>query len=216
MSRIYDIINERHKYDSIPSEVSDESMEDWLYNLGDGMKNVSEKSNIPENRNVIAYVNDIPVYEDEIIDRIEKNNAISDAMEKSAGNSTPPLWYSDSFGYVYIEKFMISYARENDIDVSKEELEEQILYERNAWESEKETFEQYLSGRGITEEEFFNDIAPPSYIKTILKNKVRNHIIKNSGITEMSNKEQQEYLDEFFNEKIKVVEIDKDFIKNHR
>ncbi|WP_313342063.1 hypothetical protein [Sedimentibacter sp.] len=110
---------------------------------------------------------------------------------------------------------MLSYARENGIEVSKEELKEHISYEKNVWESEKEIFEQYLSGRGITEEEFFNEIAPPSYENTILKNKVRNHILKNAGMMEKDNEAKQKYLDEFYKENIKVLEVDKDFIKKY-
>lgn len=189
---------------------------DWGYSLGAGMKNVSEKSNISENRNVVSYVNDIPVYEDEIIDRIEKNKAISNSM-KAAGSSTTPPWGSNPFDYVYKEKFELYYAKTNGIEVSKEELEECISNEKAVWESEegKEIFEQYLAGRGITEEEFYNEIAPPSYEKTILKNKVREHILKSAGMIEKDNEAKQKYLDEFYKENIKVKEIDKDFIKKY-
>ena len=149
---------------------------DWGYSLGAGIKNISEKSSISKNKNinVVSYVNDIPVYEDEIIERIEKNKAISDSM-KAAGSSTPLSWGSNPFDYVYKEKFVLYYAKTNNIEISKEELEECISNEKAVWESEKEIFEQYLAGRGITEEEFYNEIAPPSYEKTILKNKVREH-----------------------------------------
>jgi hypothetical protein len=189
---------------------------DWGYSLGSGMKNVSEKSNISEKRNVVSYINDIPVYEDEIIDRIENNKAISDSM-KAAGSSTTPSWGSNPFDYVYREKFELYYAETNDIEVSKEELEECIAYERSIWESEdgKEIFEQYLAGRGITEEEFYNEIAPPSYEKTLLKRKVREHILQNADMNEKEYEEKQKYLDEFYQENIKVEEINKDFIKKY-
>lgn len=189
---------------------------DWGYSLGAGMKKVSEKSIIPENRNVISYVNDIPVYEDEIIERIDKNESISDAM-KTSGSSEPIAWGSNPFDYVYKEKFELYYSKANGIEVSKEELEEFISTEKVTWEAEdaKEIVEQYLAGRGVTEEEFFNEIAPPSYEKTILKRKVREHILQNAGMNEKEYKEKQKYLDEFYKENIKVKEIDKDFIKKY-
>jgi len=189
---------------------------DWGYSLGIGISNVSEKSNISENRNVVSYVNDIPVYEDEIIERIEKNKAISDAM-KAAGSSTPISWGSNPFDYVYKEKFELYYAEANGIEVSKEELEECISNEKAVWETEdaKEIFEQYLAGRGVTAEEFYNEIAPPSYEKSILKRKVREHILQRAGMTEKEYEEKQKYLDEFYRKNIKVKEIDKDFIKKY-
>ncbi len=185
----------------------------WGYNLGFEIKNVSEKSNITESRNIVSYVNDIPVYEDEIIERIEKNEAISNSM-KTAGNSASPPWGSNPLDYVYKEKFDLYYAKTNGIEVSKDELEEYISIERAKWEEEgsKEVLEQYLIGRGITEEEFYNDIAPASYEKTILKSKIRDHILQNAGMIEKNNVEKQEYLDKFYKENIKVKEINKDFI----
>ncbi len=189
---------------------------DWGYNLGAGIKNISGKSNISKSLNVVSYVNDIPVYEDDIIERIEKNKAISDSM-KASGSSTPLSWGANPFDYVYREKFELNYAESNGIEVSKEELEEYISNEKAVWESEdgKEIFEQYLAGRGITEEEFYSEIAPPSYEKTILKNKVREHILKSAGMIEKDNETKQKYLDEFYKENIKVKEIDKDFIKKY-
>ncbi|WP_313164342.1 SurA N-terminal domain-containing protein [Sedimentibacter sp.] len=206
LSRIYDIISERRNY--VFTSLA-EDLIDWFYSLGGGMKYIS----VPENRNVVAYVNGIPVYEDEIMDRIEKNEAISNDM----GNSAPLPWGSDPFEYVYKEKFMMGYARKNGIDVSKEELEEQISFEKSSRESEdsREILEQYLSDKGITEEEFYNEAAPPSYVKSILKTKVRNYILTNLRKTEITNGEQQKYLDEFFEKNIKVVEVDKDFIKKY-
>lgn len=197
-------------------DILENKLADWGYNLGAGMKNVSEKSNISENRNVVSYVYDIPVYEDEIIDRIENNKAILDSMEATGSSTTPP-WGSNPFDYVYREKFELYYAEANNIEVSKEELEECIAYERSIWESEdgKEIFEQYLAGRGVTAEEFYNEVAPPSYEKTILKNKVREHILRGAGMIEKDNEEKQKYLDEFYKENIKVNEIDKDFIKKY-
>lgn len=189
---------------------------DWGYSLGAGIRKVSEKSNISENRNVVSYVNDIPVYEDEIIERIEKNNAISDSM-KASGSSTSLPWGSNPFDYVYREKFELYYAVTKGIEVSKEELEECISNEKAVWESEdgKEIFEQYLAGRGITGEEFYSEIAPTSYEKSILKRKVREHILKGAGMLEKDNEAKQEYLDEFYNENIKVKEINKNFIKKY-
>ena len=200
LSRIYDIISERRNYDftSFGAE-----LDDWFYSLGGGMKDI----NVPEDRNVVAYANGIPVYEDEIMDRIEKNEAISNDM----GNSALLPWGSDPFEYVYKEKFMLGYAKKNGIGVSKEELEEQISFEKASWQSEdaKEILEQYLSDKGITEEEFYNEVAPPSYVKSMLKTRVRNHILASYGKTGMSNEEEQKYLDEFFKKNIKVEEIDK-------
>ena len=187
---------------------------DWGYSLGLGIRNVPDKSDVSENRNIVSYVNGIPV--DEIIDRIEKNKAISDAM-KTADNLAPSPWDSNPFDYVYKEKFELYYAKTNSIEVSKEELEEFISTEKAVWESEdaKDIFEQYLAGRGITEEEFYNEIAPPSYEKTILKRKVREHILQSAGMNEKEHEEKQKYLDEFYKENIKVKEVDKEFIKMH-
>lgn len=203
LSCIYDVIRERRNYDftSFGGE-----LDDWFCSLGGGLKDI----NVPENRNVVAYVNGIPVYEDGIMDRIEKNEAISNDM----GNSASLPWGSDPFEYVYKEKFMLGYARKNGIGVSKQELEEQISFEKASWQSEdaREILEQYLSDKGITEEEFYNEVAPPSYVKSMLKTKVINHIIASSGKTGISNEEEREYLDEFFKKNIKVEEIDKDFI----
>lgn len=188
---------------------------DWGYSLGLGIKNVSQKHNDSINGNVVSYVNDIPVYEDEIIERIEKNRAIKDAMKTTDNSEAPLPWGSDPFDYVYREKFELNYAKVNGIEVSKEELEKYVSSERAIWESEKEILEQYLAGRGITEEEFFNEIAPPSYEKTIIKNRVREHILKSAGMSEKDNEAKQKYLDEFYKENIKVKEIDKDFIKKY-
>jgi len=44
---------------------------------------------------------------------------------------------------------------------------------------------------------------------------VRNYILTNLRKTEITNGEQQKYLDEFFEKNIKVVEVDKDFIKKY-
>lgn len=209
LSRIYDVISERHNYDFA---LSAEDLADWFCSLGGGIKNI----NAYESKNIVAYVNGIPVYDGDIIERIEKNEDIANDMAND-GNLSPLPWGSDPFKYVYEEKFMLGYARENGIDVSKEELEEQISYEKASRESEaaKEIFEQYLSDKGITEEEFYNDIAPPSYIKSMLKTKVRNHIIASSGKTVMTNEEEQKYLDEFFKKNINIEEIDKDFINKY-
>ncbi|WP_312699853.1 SurA N-terminal domain-containing protein [Sedimentibacter sp.] len=199
LSRINDVISERCNYDFTSFG---EDLDDWFYSLGGGMKDI----NVPEDRNVVAYANGIPVYEDEIMDRIEKNEAISNDM----GNSALLPWGSDPFEYVYKEKFMLGYAKKNGIGVSKEELEEQISFEKASWQSEdaKEILEQYLSDKGITEEEFYNEVAPPSYVKSMLKTRVRNHILASYGKTGMSNEEEQKYLDEFFKKNIKVEEIE--------
>jgi|GEM_PF-726939 len=200
LSRIYDIISERRNYDftSFGAE-----LDDWFYSLGGGMKDI----NVPEDRNVVAYANGIPVYEDEIMDRIEKNEAISNDM----GNSALLPWGSDPFEYVYKEKFMLGYARKNGIGVSKEELEEQISFEKVSWQSEdaEEILDQYLSDKGITEEEFYNEVAPPSYVKSMLKTKARNHILTNYGKIGMTGEEEREYLDEFFKKNIKIEKVDK-------
>ncbi len=185
---------------------------DWGYSLGVGIKNI-KKPNTSINRNIVSYVNDIPVYEDEIIERIEKNKAILDTMKTTDNSATSLPWGSNPFDYVYREKFDLDYAKVNGIEVSKEELEKYISSERAIWESEKDIFEQYLAGRGITEEEFFNEIAPPSYEKTIIKNRVREHILQSAGMSEKDNEAKQKYLDEFYKENIKVKEIDKNFIK---
>lgn len=132
--------------DNIENKVAD-----WGYSLGLGIKNASEKINADKNANIVSYVNDMPVYEEEIIERIEKNKAILEDM-KAFDNSAMLPWEANPFEYVYGGKFMLSYARDNGIEVSKEELEEHISYEKNVWEAEKEVFEQYLYGRGITED----------------------------------------------------------------
>ena len=199
LSRINDVISERCNYDFTSFG---EDLADWFCSLGGGIKDI----NVPEDRRIVAYSNGIPVYEDEITDRIEKNEAISNDM----GNSAPLPWGSDPSEYVYKEKFMLGYARKNGIGVSKEELEKQISFEKASWQSEdaKEILEQYLSDKGITEEEFYNEVAPPSYVKSMLKTRVRNHILASYGKTGMSNEEEQKYLDEFFKKNIKVEEIE--------
>jgi len=188
----------------------------WGYNLGIAAKNTTEKSNTIKSSNIVSYVNGMPVYEDEIIERIEKNKALLNVM-KSDDNSELSPFAKNPFDYVYREKFELYYAKNNEIEVSKEELEEYTLYQKSGWESEelKDTFEQYLIGRGITKEEFYNEIAPAAYEKKILKSKVREHILQKAGMNEKSYEEKQKYLEQFYKENIKVQEINKDFITKY-
>lgn len=74
---------------------------DWGHNLGEGMKIIYEESHSPENLNVVAYINDIPVYEHEIIERVLINKVILDSM-KAAGSSS-----SLSSHIIYISKFKL-------------------------------------------------------------------------------------------------------------
>jgi hypothetical protein len=189
---------------------------DWGHNLGEGMKIIYEESHSPENLNVVAYINDIPVYEHEIIERILINKVILDSM-KAAGSSSSLSWGSNPFDYVYREKFELNYAEINGIEVSKEELEKYISVEKSSWESEdtKEIFAKYLDGLGLTKEQFYNEFAPPLYKEKLIKDKVREDILKNAGMIEKNNEAKQKYLDDFFKENIKVKEIDKDFIDKH-
>nr|WP_312580146.1 hypothetical protein [Sedimentibacter sp.] len=188
----------------------------WGYNLGIAAKNTTEKSNTIKSSNIVSYVNGIPVYENEIIERIEKNKASLNLM-KSSDNSELSPFEKNPFDYVYREKFELYYAKNNGIEVSKEELEEYTLYQKSEWESEelKDAFDQYLIGRGITKEKFFNEIAPAAYEKKILKSKVKEHIFQKAGMNEKSYEEKQKYLEQFYKENIKVQEINKDFITKY-
>lgn len=188
----------------------------WGYNLGIAAKNTTEKSNAIKSGNIVSYVNGMPVYEDEIIERIEKNKTLLNLM-KSADNSELSPFEEDPFDYVYREKFEVYYAKNNGIEVSKEELEEYTLYQKSEWESEelKDAFNQYLIGRGITKEEFYNEIAPAAYEKKILKSKVKEHIFQKAGMNEKSYEEKQKYLEQFYKENIKIQEINKDFITKY-
>lgn len=51
---------------------------------------------------------------------------------------------------------------------------------------------------------------------SILKRKVRDHILQNADMNEKEYEEKQKYLNEFYKENIKVEEINKDFIKKYR
>ncbi|HCX04075.1 MAG TPA: hypothetical protein DHM42_06265 [Clostridiales bacterium] len=186
------------------------------YDLGSELKSIYEKSNSSKNLNIVAYVNDIPVYEHEIIERIQINKAILNAM-KAVDSSSSLSWGSNPFDFVYKEKFILNYAKTNGIRVSQEELEEYISIEKASRQSEeaKELFKRYIDGLGVTEEEFYSEFAPPLYKENIIKSKSREHIFKSAGMIEKDYKMKQKYLDKFYKENIKVIEVDKDFINKY-
>ena len=134
----------------------------------------------------------------------------------TTGNSTSLSWGLDPVDYVYREKFELNYAKINNIEVSEDELNEYTSYQKAGWESEdsKEFFEQYLKGREITKEEFYRDIAPSAYEKTLLKRKVREHILKNADMNDRDYETREKFLEKFYENNIQIKEIDENFIQD--
>lgn len=187
----------------------------WWYNIGRLAKKHSGKTYT--NNNIVSYINGIPVYEYEIIDRMEKNKDLFKEID-SQDDSYPPPFPRNPFDYVYREKFDLYYAGINGIKVSKEEVEEYIAFQKSEWESSEESrdiFNQYLLGRGITAEEFYNEIAPAAYEKKMLKSKVKQHIFQEAGMNGKDINEKHEYLEKFYKENIKVKEVNKSFIEKY-
>lgn len=188
----------------------------WGYKLGTTAKGFFNKSYEVKDKEVVAYINDIPVNKSEILDRLEKSKALENIM-KSMGNNNSSLWPSNPVDYVFYEKFDLYYAKTHNIKVSAEELDEYIKIQKEGWESPelKGVLEQYLKGMGITEEQFYSDIAPKSYEKTILKNKVKSHILNSANLSEASSEEKQKYLENYYKKNIKIEVKNTSFINQY-
>ncbi len=187
----------------------------WGHKLGTTAKGFFNKSYEAKDEEEVAYINDIPVNKTEILDRLEKSKALDNIMKSMGNNSSP--WSSNPVDYVFYEKFDLYYAKTHNIKVLAEELDEYIKIQKEGWESPelKGVLEQYLKGMRITEEQFYSDIAPKSYEKTILKNKVKSHILNSANLSKASSEEKQKYLENYYKKNIKIEVKNTSFINQY-
>lgn len=77
--------------------------EDWYENLGDGLKQILEsKVNNNPSDDIVVYINWIPIYKDEIIDRKTKLMLFN--------NIENPNWSTNPVTYVYRETYMYYFS----------------------------------------------------------------------------------------------------------
>ncbi|MBP1926143.1 hypothetical protein J2Z76_002007 [Sedimentibacter acidaminivorans] len=192
-------------------ENSDMFNEDWYENLGEGLKQILEsKASDNPSDDIVAYINGIPIYKDEIIDRKTKLMLLN--------NIENPNWPTNPVEYVCRETYMYYYAAKNNIDVTDKEVNETLNFQKQQAENSEEfqkLIAEYLSRADMTIEQYWNVLAPKSYRNSILKSRGYKHILENlTGINiyEISPEEQSNYVNQFIKENMKIDVINKEFI----
>jgi len=192
-------------------ENSDMFNEDWYENLGEGVKQILEsKASDNPGDDIVAYINGIPIYKDEIIDRKTKLMLLN--------NIENPNWPTNPVKYVYRETYMYYYAAKNNIDVTDKEVNDTLNFQKQQAENSEEFqkwIAEYLSRADITIEQYWNVLAPVSYRNYILKSRVYKHILKNLtdiNTDEISPEEQSNYVNQFIKDNMKIDVINKEFI----
>ncbi|KAF5039524.1 hypothetical protein DSECCO2_543060 [anaerobic digester metagenome] len=185
--------------------------EDWYENLGEGLKQILEsKASDNPSDDIVAYINGIPIYKNEIIDRKTKIMLLN--------NIESPNWSTNPVEYVYRETYMYYYAAKNNIDVTDKEVNETLNFQKQQAENSEEFqkwIEEYLSRADMTIEQYWNVLAPESYRNSILKSRVYKHILENLtdiNTEEISPEEQTNYVNQFIKDNIKIDVINKEFI----
>ncbi len=192
-------------------ENSDIFNEDWYENLGEGLKQILEsKESDNQSDDIVAYINGIPIYKHEIIDRKTKLMLLN--------NIGTPNWPTNPVEYVYRETYLYYYAAKNNIDVTNKEVNETLNFQKQQAENSEEFqkwIEEYLIRPDTTIEQYWNVLAPKSYRNTILKGRVYKHILEtltDINTYEISNEEKSNYVNQFIKDNMKVDVINKDFI----
>ena len=185
--------------------------EEWYENLGEGLKQILEnKASNNSSDDIVDYINGIPIYKDEIIDRKTKLTLLN--------NIEKPNWPTNPVEYVYRETYMYYYAAKNNIDVTDKEVNETLNFQKQQAENSEEFqkwIAEYLNKADITIEQYWNVLAPESYRNSILKSRVYKHILENLtdiNTDEISNEEQSNYVNQFINDNMKIDVINKEFI----
>lgn len=185
--------------------------EDWYENLGEGLKQILEsKASDNPSDDIVAYINGIPIYKNEIIDRKTKIMLLN--------NIENPNWSTNPVEYVYKETYMYYYAAKNNIDVTDKEVNETLNFQKQQAENSEEFqkwIAEYLSRADMTIEQYWNVLAPESYRNSILKSRVYKHILENLtdiNTEEISPEEQTNYVNQFIKDNIKIDVINKEFI----
>jgi len=185
--------------------------EGWYEDLGDGLKQILEsKVNDNPSDDIVVYINGIPIYKDEIIDRKTKLVLLN--------NIENPNWSTNPVEYVYKETYMYYYAIKNNINVTDKEVNETLNYQKQQAENSEEFkkwIAEYLSSADITIEQYWNVLAPVSYRNSILKSRVYKHILENLNdinTDEISPEEQSNYVNQFIKDNMKIDVINKEFI----
>jgi len=185
--------------------------EDLYENLGEGLKQILEsKTSDNPSDDIVAYINGIPIYKKEIIDRKTKIILLN--------NIENPNWSTNPVEYVYRETYMYYYAAKNNIDVTDKEVNETLNFQKQQAESSEEFqkwIAEYLSRADMTIEQYWNVLAPESYRNSILKSRVYKHILENLAdinTDEISPEEQTNYVNQFIKDNMKINVINKEFI----
>lgn len=185
--------------------------EDWYENLGEGLKQILEsKASDNPSDDIVAYINGIPIYKNEIIDRKTKIMLLN--------NIENPNWSTNPVEYVFRETYMYYYAAKNNIDVTDKEVNETLNFQKQQAENSEEFqkwIAEYLSRADMTIEQYWNVLAPESYRNSILKSRVYKHILENLtdiNTEEISPEEQTNYVNQFIKDNIKIDVINKEFI----
>ncbi len=185
--------------------------EDWYENLGDGLKQILEsKVNDNPSEDIVVYINGIPIYKEEIIDRKTKLMLLN--------NIENPNWPTNPVEYVYRETYIYYYAVKNNINVTDKEVNETLNFQKQQAENSEEFkkwIAEYLSRADITIEQYWNDLAPESYRNSIIKSRVYKHILEkltDINTDEISPEERTNYLNQFIKDNMKIDVINKEFI----
>jgi len=184
--------------------------EDWYENLGEGLKQILEsKVNDNPSEDIVVYINGIPIYKDEIIDRKTKLMLLN--------NIENPNWPTNPVEYVYRETYIYYYAIKNNINVTDKEVNETLNFQKQQAENSEEFkkwIAEYLRRADITIEQYWNVLAP-SYRSSIIKSRVYKHILENLtdiNTDEISPEERTNYLNQFIKDNMKIDVINKEFI----
>lgn len=185
--------------------------EGWNENLGEGLKQILEsKTKDNSSDDIVAYINGIPIYKDEIIDRKAKLSLLN--------NIENPNWPTNPVEYIYRETYMYYYAAKNNINVTDKEVNETVNFQKQQAENSEEFqkwIAEYLSRADITIEQYWNVLSPDSYRNSILKSRVYKHILENMtdiNIDEISAEEQSNCVNQFIKDNMKIDVINKEFI----
>jgi len=180
-------------------------------NLGEGLKQILEsKASDNPSDDIVVYINGIPIYKNEIINRKTKLLLLN--------NIENPNWSTNPVEYIYRETYMYYYAAKNSIDVTDKEVNETLNFQKQQAENSEEFqkwISDYLSRADITIEQYWNVLAPESYRNSILKSRVYKHILENLtdiNTDEISNEEQSNYVNQFIKDNMKIDVINKEFI----
>ncbi|QSX06043.1 hypothetical protein JYG23_00825 [Sedimentibacter sp. zth1] len=200
--------------DNIYSEPENELSEDELlkvwFEIGFAYKPfLNNGEEYYGNVDIVAYVNKVPVNKGEIIERAGKIEALNRTLRKT--------WTTNPVEYIYYEKFEKYYGESNNIEISDEELDQYINYQKEGLNGQS-YFEEYLKGVGVSKEEYWNNIDPKTYKQHLFRNAVRKHILEKitpyyKGIEKLSGDVKDQYINQFCKDNMKVKVKDKKFIE---